>query len=96
VSRRDGEHSIDRDWRIPRIAAREMDARSIRDTLEHLDDLAEMFVYEKDEETATEIRTLMGLLKTRASDAEAEAGALEAAVQTRAGEAKKEADRAAT
>jgi hypothetical protein len=80
-------HTLNGDWRVPRIEARRTDARAIRDTLEHLDDTAELFTYENDEETATAIRSLMGLLKTRASDAESEAESLEAAVQTREAEA---------
>ena len=81
----DHDHALAQDWRLPRITARQTDARQIRDTLEHLDDLVELFSYEKDEATAEQIRSLMGQLKTRASDAEQEAAELEAIVQTREG-----------
>jgi hypothetical protein len=78
-----GEHSLDGDWRVPRAASLASEARAIRDAIDHLEDLTEMFVQEKDEETVDALRSLRGQLRSRASDRESEAEALEAAVQSR-------------
>lgn len=76
------QHTLHRDWRLPRIEALRTDALVIRETLDHLDDLSRMFTYLHEDELATEIRSLGGTLKTRASDYESEAENLTAEVKT--------------
>lgn len=77
-------HQLRRDWRRPRVDALRVDAQNIREAVDHLADLVDLFVYEKNEDDlVTELRTMIGTLKTAASDRESEAETLAAIVQTR-------------